>query len=49
MSKICLIGAGSTIFAKRLLGDILQTPGLQESEIVLHDIDTERLKTSAIV
>ncbi len=49
MPKICLIGAGSTTFAKRLLSDILLTPGLQESEIALHDIDAERLKTSAIV
>ncbi|MFP6574179.1 MAG: alpha-glucosidase/alpha-galactosidase [Pirellulaceae bacterium] len=49
MPKICLIGAGSTTFAKRLLSDILLTPGLQESEIALHDIDAGRLKTSAIV
>ena len=41
MPKICLIGAGSTTFAKRLLSDILLTPGLQESEIALHDTATQ--------
>ena len=49
MAKICLIGAGSTVFARRLVGDILLTPGLQDSEIALHDIDLSRLKTSEIV
>ncbi len=49
MAKICLIGAGSTVFARRLVGDVLLTPGLQDSEIALHDIDLSRLKTSEIV
>ena len=50
MIKITLIGAGSTVFAKRLVGDILLTPELGSGvEIMLHDIDTERLKTSEIV
>ena len=49
MAKICLIGAGSTVFARRLVGDVLLTPGLQDSEISLHDIDLSRLKTSEIV
>ena len=49
MPKITFIGAGSTVFAKNLLGDILGFPELTNSEIVLHDIDAERLRTSEIV
>ena len=49
MPKITFIGAGSTVFAKNLLGDILSFPELGESTIVLHDIDEQRLKTSEIV
>ena len=49
MPKITFIGAGSTVFAKNLMGDILNYPELAESEIALHDIDEERLQTSAIV
>ena len=47
--KITLIGAGSTVFAKNLLGDILSYPELEQSEIVLFDINPERLKTSEVV
>lgn len=50
MPKIALIGAGSTVFAQRLIGDILLTPQLSEdTEIALHDIDHRRLITSKIV
>jgi alpha-galactosidase len=49
MPKIVFIGAGSTVFAKNLLGDILSFPELAESHIVLHDIDPQRLRTSEIV
>ncbi len=49
MSKITFIGAGSTVFAKNLLGDILSYPELADSTISLHDIDPERLRTSVIV
>ena len=50
MSKIALIGAGSTIFAQRLIGDILLTPELaKDTQIALHDIDEDRLRTSEIV
>ena len=31
MAKITFIGAGSTVFAKNLLGDILSLPELAES------------------
>ena len=49
MAKIALIGAGSTIFAKNLMGDILSFPELSHSTISLHDIDPARLRTSEIV
>ncbi|MDX2006476.1 MAG: alpha-glucosidase/alpha-galactosidase, partial [Meiothermus sp.] len=46
MPKITFIGAGSTVFAKNLIGDILSYPELSGSELVLYDIDAERLGTS---
>jgi len=49
MPKITFIGAGSTVFAKNLMGDILSYPELAEATISLHDIDEERLRTSVIV
>jgi alpha-galactosidase len=49
MPKITFIGAGSTVFAKNLLGDILSFPELAESDIALFDINEERLRTSEIV
>ncbi len=49
MPKITFIGAGSTVFAKNLLGDILSFPELADSVISLHDIDAERLHTSTIM
>lgn len=44
--KITFIGAGSTVFAKNLLGDILSFPELAESHIHLMDIDAQRLEDS---
>ena len=49
MPKITFIGAGSTVFAKNLLGDILSFPELAGSTISLFDIDPERLRTSEIM
>jgi len=49
MAKITFIGAGSTVFAKNLLADILSFPELAGSTISLMDIDPERLHTSEIV
>ncbi|HMQ52652.1 MAG TPA: alpha-glucosidase/alpha-galactosidase [Anaerolineae bacterium] len=49
MPKITFIGAGSTVFAKNLLGDILNYPELSESIITLFDIDEQRLAESATV
>src|SRR3984957_1727526 len=47
--KITFIGAGSTVFAKNLIGDILSFPELADSSICLFDIDEKRLKTSEVV
>ncbi len=49
MAKICLVGAGSTVFAQNILGDVLSTPGFGDCVISLFDIDPERLSTSEIV
>ena len=49
MAKTAFIGAGSTVFARNLLGDILSYEELAGSEIVLHDIDVQRLETSELV
>ena len=46
MTKITFLGAGSTIFAKNVLGDCMLTESLQDSHIALYDIDEERLEES---
>ncbi len=43
MAKIVFIGAGSVVFASRLLTDIVYHPELRDSTIALMDIDAERL------
>ena len=47
--KITFMGAGSTVFAKNVLGDCMLTPALQESEICLYDINGGRLKESSLM
>ena len=49
MPKICFMGAGSTVFAKNVLGDCMQTPALKDSTIALYDIDAERLAESEVM
>ena len=49
MARVVFVGAGSTVFARNLMGDILSWPELASSTIVLHDIDETRLRTSEIV
>jgi len=46
MPKITFMGAGSTIFAKSVLGDAMCTPALQDSHIALYDVDAVRLRES---
>ena len=47
--KITFMGAGSTIFARNVIGDCMCTPALCESEFALYDIDEKRLKESEII
>ncbi len=49
MVKITFMGAGSTVFAKNVLGDSMCTEALRDSEICLYDIDGGRLKESQIM
>ena len=46
MFKITLLGAGSTVFAKNVIGDCILTPELGEFEVDLFDIDPVRLEDS---
>ncbi len=47
--KITFMGAGSSVFAKNVLGDSMFSEALRESEIALYDIDAERLEESYIM
>ena len=47
--KITFMGAGSTVFAKNVLGDTLLTDALNDCEIALYDIDAHRLEESYLV
>jgi alpha-galactosidase len=49
MANITLIGAGSVVFAKNLISDILQFPELSGSIITLMDIDAARLETARVM
>lgn len=42
--KIAMIGAGSVVFCKTLLGDIMATPALADSEFALMDLNEEKLR-----
>jgi len=44
--KITFLGAGSTVFARNLLGDCMSSEALRECEIALYDIDEKRLRES---
>ena len=46
MSKITFLGAGSSVFAKNVLGDCMLVPSIQGFEFALYDINEERLKDS---
>jgi alpha-galactosidase len=43
MTRIAFVGAGSIVFARTLVGDILSFPELADSELALMDIDEHRL------
>lgn len=46
MVKIAFLGAGSTVFAKNVLGDCLCIDAFKDAEIALIDIDPQRLQES---
>ncbi|WP_429932075.1 alpha-glucosidase/alpha-galactosidase [Agrobacterium vitis] len=47
--KITFIGAGSTVFMKNIIGDVLQRPALSGARIALMDINPQRLEESEVV
>jgi alpha-galactosidase len=49
MPRIAFIGAGSTVFTRNLVGDVLSIPELADSTFALMDIDADRLRASDIV
>jgi alpha-galactosidase len=46
MPRITFVGAGSTVFTRHLIGDVLAQPELAGSTFALMDIDPARLETS---
>ncbi len=46
MTTIVFLGAGSVVFTRQLLTDILGFPELTGARLVLHDIDPDRLATA---
>ncbi|NQT52030.1 alpha-glucosidase/alpha-galactosidase, partial [bacterium] len=49
MAKIAFMGAGSTVFAKNVLGDCMLTESLRDSHLALYDIDGARLRESRMM
>jgi alpha-galactosidase len=49
MPKITFMGAGSTVFARNVLGDCMVTDVIKNLRIALYDIDRERLKESEMM
>ena len=47
--KVAIIGAGSTVFMRNIVRDILHKPALQDAVIALQDIDVKRLAESHLV
>ncbi|MBQ4107621.1 MAG: alpha-glucosidase/alpha-galactosidase [Lentisphaeria bacterium] len=49
MAKIVFMGAGSSVFAKNIIGDCMFREALQDAEVALYDIDGDRLKESLML
>ena len=47
--KIAFLGAGSTVFARNVLGDCMLSEALDDFEIALYDIDEKRLEESYVI
>ncbi|HKM05363.1 MAG TPA: alpha-glucosidase/alpha-galactosidase [Sphaerochaeta sp.] len=49
MVKITFLGAGSTIFARNVLGDCMLSPALRDAEMALYDVSAIRLQESSMI
>jgi alpha-galactosidase len=49
MTVITFLGAGSVVFTRELLADVLSFAELRDVTIALHDIDPERLETAEAI
>ena len=49
MAKITFMGAGSTVFAKNVIGDCMCKASLHDAEFALYDIDADRLRESQLM
>ena len=49
MMKITFMGAGSTVFARNVIGDCLCVESLKDSVFALYDIDAERIEESRVI
>lgn len=47
--KISFMGAGSTVFARNVIGDCMCVDSLRDSEFALYDIDGTRLEESRVI
>lgn len=47
--KLTFLGAGSTVFARNVIGDCMCTPVLCDEEYALYDIDANRLEESRVI
>ncbi len=47
--KITFMGAGSTVFARNVIGDCMCTEALRDSVFALYDIDAQRLEESRVI
>lgn len=47
--KITFMGAGSTVFARNVIGDCMCSEALRDSVFTLYDIDAQRLEESRII
>ena len=49
MVKITFMGAGSSVFAKNILGDCMRSDALKYADIALYDVNEDRLKESKMM
>lgn len=47
--KITFMGAGSTVFARNVIGDCMCVESLRDSVFALYDIDAERIEESRVI